>query len=90
MPLENIHNHTETLVVEELRTALAGYSGGLDARVIEDIACIALNKLPAHYIRHTVDYASHLSDQQHQALERQVHDAVREAIAFVLSHPQND
>jgi competence protein ComFB len=50
---------------------------------VEDVACVALNNLPTKYIRFPVDMASHMSLQEVADLDKQVSDAVVNAIALV-------
>ena len=47
------------------------------------MACVALNRLPARYIRHRVDFAFYLSDRDRADSERQVLEAVDHAFGFV-------
>ena len=78
MSLDTIHNYYEQLVFEhvqrnpELR--------GKNPDYVADIACMALNALAPRYIRHDVDMASYLSDVEHDKMEKQVADAVKNAM----------
>lgn len=75
-----IHNYFERLVLESIRDKQLP----VDMDTIEDIACLALNELPAKYIRHDVDMAFYTSPQDMAALRERVERAVRAAIVRVL------
>jgi hypothetical protein len=49
---------------------------------LEDIACLALNRLPSKYFRYSVDLASHLSGQEQSDMYQQVARAVDEALVL--------
>src|SRR6266851_6634351 len=50
----SIHNHHEKAVFEHVMELAPRYPS-LNADLLVDAACIALNKLKAHYIRHDLD-----------------------------------
>lgn len=79
-----ISNFYENLVVDELagRRALASVSEDM----LIDMACVALNRLPARYYRYSVDMAFYLSAKEHEAMEKEVQTAVDYAIKFVEEH----
>jgi hypothetical protein len=87
MPFETIHNYYERVVfkaVQEAARELSAASGiGFDADAISDMACVALNRLPARYIRHDVDLAYHLTDTERETMDRMIKAAVRFAVDFV-------
>lgn len=83
MNLENIHNYYEKLVVEHLFQHQIQDEGQRDQDYLEDLACLALNRLPVHYVRHDVDTAFFLSDDAYQAMQREVADAVNAAVAYL-------
>jgi hypothetical protein len=53
--------------------------------LLADIACVALNKLPARYIRHDVDHAFFMSGDERENHRRRVALAVEQAFAYVNS-----
>ncbi len=59
----SIYNRNERAVFEKVREMssrfpeLAG-----DDDLLADASCLALNALPAHYVRHAVDLSFHISD----------------------------
>ena len=77
-----ITNYYERLVFERLQTLLAEKEGEIDPEYLDDVACVALNRLPPRYVRHTVDLAFHMSDSEWEALLQQVDTVVTEAINF--------
>lgn len=78
---DDIHNHYESLVLDELRKVLANKD--VDKEYIADVACVALNNLPARYIRHDVDMMFYLSSKERTEMQKQVTQAVAEAISYV-------
>ncbi len=47
------------------------------------MACVALNRLPPRYIRHTVDFAFYQTEKERAEAEQLVRDTVRQAFEFV-------
>jgi glutathione S-transferase len=81
----SIHNRREREVCDEvlsLAVQQPWLAGNRD--LLADIACVALNRLPPHYIRHDVDFSFHQGDQER--LESQ--QRVQEAVAYALSYVQ--
>jgi competence protein ComFB len=77
-----ITNVVEELVIERVLEKL-GDSKEFDHDQLEDIACLALNRVPAHYVRYAVDAAAALSLQQHDAQDIAIDNAVEYAIDIV-------
>lgn len=90
MILDNIHNHYERLVFDEIQRYQAEKGKTFDEGVLEDVACLALNHLPARYVRHSVDIAFYLTPQEHADMDQQVSDAVKAAFDLVMLHPHRD
>lgn len=79
-----ISNYYEKLVVDEI-----GQRPSLDSvsdDVLIDMACVALNQLPARYYRYSVDMAFYLSASENEQMEKDVKAAVNHAIQFVQDH----
>lgn len=53
---------------------------------LADVMCVALNRLPAKYYRHSIDMMFYLADGELAAMKEQSLAAVREAREFVKSH----
>lgn len=83
MALENIHNYYEQLVIRQL-LEIIDQTDDLD--YLEDIACVALNQLPARYVRHNVDMVYYLTAQEREAMQQQIEKAVTHAIEYVSAH----
>lgn len=79
---ETIHNHHERAVFEAVLAARAQYPN-VPAGVLADVACVALNRLPPRYIRHEVDYAFYLTEQEREANTVDLAKAVSYAYEFV-------
>ncbi len=79
-----ITNYYEKLVVEDLKARDEAQKK--DENELADIACVALNRLPARYYRFSVDMAFYLSVQEQQQMDAAVRDAVTHALTFVKEH----
>jgi hypothetical protein len=79
---DSIHNHHERAVFEAVLAERPSYPGVPDA-VLADVACVALNRLPPRYIRHEVDYAFYLTEQERDFNAVQLNQAVKYAFEFV-------
>lgn len=84
MEFDTIHNHHERPVIAEV-VRVARERGLTDQRLLADIACVALNRLPPRYIRHDVDFAFYLTDDERRANAEAVERAVAQAFDFVLA-----
>ncbi|AHF03626.1 competence protein ComFB [Marichromatium purpuratum 984] len=78
--LSSIENHYERLVAARISELLAERGETFDAGYFDDLACVALNYLPPRYVRHSIDFASHQSDEERSRMAEEVADAV--AFAF--------
>ncbi len=78
----SIRNHHESPVFEAVLAAHPRYPG-VDASLLPDVACVALNRLPPRYIRHAVDLAFYQSEKERADNERAVLDLVAYAFEFV-------
>lgn len=78
----SIRNHHESPVFEAVLAAHPRYPG-VDATLLPDVACVALNRLPPRYIRHAVDLAFYQSEKERTDNERAVLDIVNYAFEFV-------
>ncbi|MBB1485271.1 late competence development ComFB family protein [Oceanospirillum sediminis] len=81
MLFQNVQNYYEKLVLEALTSR--GFMSGYEQGYVEDIACIALNNLPTQYIRFEVDMGFFLSSEDHLLMQKQVNEAVDEAVTFI-------
>jgi hypothetical protein len=80
----SVRNHNERAVFDAVRRLAAGYPAMADnAELLEDVACVALNRIAPRYIRHQVDYVFYLSERERADSERQIAEAVEYAFGFV-------
>ena len=86
--LANIQNYYERLVLESIQDQLGGREEEHDADFVADLACLALNVLPARYVRHAVDLWSHLGDADRVAMRQEVDSAVASALATMRRRRQ--
>lgn len=87
MPFD-ITNYYEPLVVAEIkRYATEHLTDSHDYELLEDAACMALNRLPARYIRHYIDASFFLSTNERRRMEEQVEHAVKQAFDYLLNEP---
>ncbi|MEI6414056.1 MAG: late competence development ComFB family protein [Pseudomonadota bacterium] len=78
----SVSNYYERMVFEQIPLILAELGEDLDENFMEDLACIALNRLPPRYVRHSVDLAFSLNDLEWEELKAQVTQAIHEAFRF--------
>jgi hypothetical protein len=85
---DSIVNYHEKLVFECIQRTLVetGMIDTMDA--ILDIACLALNRLPARYIRHQVDAVFYMTDSEMQKMLTDVDASVQKGYEIVLSNPR--
>ncbi len=82
--LDSVRNHNERAVFNAVAQEAGRYPGlADDPDLLADVACVALNHLPARYIRHEVDYAFYLTDREREDSQKQLRDAVDYAFGFV-------
>ncbi len=78
----SVHNHYEQPVFDAVTRQAVNYPY-VDAEVLPDVACVALNRLGARYIRHSVDLAFYLTEKERLSMEQTIADAVSFAFEFV-------
>ncbi len=78
-PLSEIGNYYERAVLKRLMES----TEDLSAAQVADAACIALNRLPAWYIRNAVDAHFYMAETTIVAMERDIDDAIKLAVAKV-------
>lgn len=87
MNFEGIYNYYERLVYDEIMRQFAQQTVAFSKDDAEDIACLALNHLPARYVRHSVDTAFFLTSDERKKMDLAVSLAVDTAYQRVRSHP---
>ena len=84
MPIsDNVTNFAEILVEESIEAS--GLENTMDPDLLQDVVCIALNNLPPHYVRSTLDVKINLSAEDRHALMSSVDAAVMAAVEVVNS-----
>jgi len=86
MAFDNIHNYYERLVFNEIQKKVQANELENNEDFLGDVACVALNKLPAHYLRHDVDMAFYMTAEEKEEKAVKVKHAIVEAIDFVKTH----
>ena len=79
---EQIHNYYERLVFEE-GARLSELHPNFTSDMLADVACVALNRLPARYVRHDVDMMFYLTEQERHAIEQSMEEGLAFAFTFV-------
>jgi hypothetical protein len=87
LAFESVHNRHESIVFDKiLREALRYPQLAGNADLLADAACLALNSLPARYLRFEVDLTFFATQNEEAAEAAAVDAAVQSALAFVLAH----
>jgi len=76
---EQVHNYFERVVFEAVGKMSGSYPD-FSADMLADVACVALNRLPARYLRHDVDMMFYLTELERSVME----DALQEALSFAF------
>ena len=80
-----ISNYYEQAVIDMV-VERYGNDGSLNHDMLEDIACVALNHLPAKYVRHAVDLAFYMDSDERAAVAERLEEAVDQAYQYVSQH----
>lgn len=83
----SVHNYYENLVFQHLLIIMKKRGETMNNDLMEDVACIALNHLPPRYIRHNVDMAFNLTDEEQEKMNHNVIKAVNAAIESCKPRP---
>ncbi|KAF0191487.1 MAG: hypothetical protein FD165_1821 [Gammaproteobacteria bacterium] len=84
-----ISNYYEQLVMDRITEFLVDSDLAHDPDYAEDIACVALNQLPARYVRHAVDVSFYMTREERQDIENNVDAVIRKAIEFIERRRNN-
>jgi hypothetical protein len=79
---EQVHNYYERFVFEEVARR-AEDNPTFTPDMLGDVACVALNRLPARYVRHDVDMMFYLTEHERHAIELSLEEALQFAFGFV-------
>jgi len=84
MDFSSVYNTHEKTIFEAVAAAAPRYPGiADDAGLLADVACVALNRMPPHYIRHSTDLAFFTTEKERQAVLRNVAESVDFAFGYV-------
>lgn len=76
----DIRNYYEHLVAEEISRL---HLNDPSADFYADVMCLALNQLPSKYIRHEVDMAFYLPQNERFEMQMRAREAVERAVKFL-------
>ena len=79
---EQVHNYYERLVFEAVVRRASAFEDFTND-MLADVACVALNRLPARYVRHDVDMMFYLTEQERHAIELSLEEVLQFAFGFV-------
>lgn len=85
----DICNYYEQLVIDQLWQLKANSSEPVSQAFLEDVACLALNKLPTCYVCNPVDKSLNFTELEHAQIRVDVSNAIQQAIAQVRLHPHD-
>jgi hypothetical protein len=80
---DQVHNFFERLVFEEVAKR-SELHPEFSADMLSDVACVALNRLPARYVRHDVDMMFYLTEQERRAIDLSMEEVLTFAFSFVF------
>ncbi len=81
---DQVHNYYERLVFEEVvRRAQEPEHEDYTSDMLADVACLALNRLPARYVRHDVDMMFYLTEPERHAMELSLDEVLKFSFGFV-------
>lgn len=79
---EQVHNFYERLVIDEMLRRAVKYPQ-FTGDLLADVACVALNRLPARYVRHDVDMMFYLTEKERHDIDTALQSALTFAFDFV-------
>ena len=79
---EQVHNFFEPVVFEAVAAKSSDFPE-FNAGMLADVACVALNRLPARYLRHDVDMMFYLTESERRAIDDSLEEALNFAFTFV-------
>lgn len=84
---DSVHNYYEQMVFDQLLRSCD--RAKKDSEFLADVACVALNRLPARYVRHDVDMTFFMTPSEMEEMVNLVVKAVNEAISYVESREKS-
>jgi len=90
MDFSSINNYYEHLVTDYIHIEVLPQSPDKPADFFLDVACYALSKLPARYMRHEIDMAFYLEDEERIKMKTEVKTAVDNAVEYISKNFNKD
>lgn len=84
-----LQNYYERLVFDFMNELLIEKYSGMDDEFFLDVACYALTRLPARYMRHEIDMAYYLAPGERTEMQKQVEESVLSAADFIYARKQD-
>jgi hypothetical protein len=85
----DISNYYEQLLTDHLWKMTEESVEPLSQAFIEDVACLALNKLPPCYVRNPIDKSANLTELNCLEMSEAVKKAISEAVEQVRRRPHD-
>ena len=86
MDFTSIHNYYEHLVIDYIQTRVIPETDNKNEDFLLDVACYALTKLPARYMRHEIDMAFYLDSSERTKISNDVEKAVKNALKYIAKN----
>lgn len=84
MDFSSVHNIHEKSIFEAVAAAAPRYPViAHDHDLLADVACVALNRMQPHYIRHSADLAFFSTENERQRTRRDIDESVDFAFGYV-------
>jgi len=83
MDFSGIHNYYEHLVTDYLHTTIIPDMPDKSTDFFLDVACYALSRLPARYMRHEIDMVFYLEESVRAEMIEDAHKAVDVAVEYI-------
>lgn len=90
MDFSSIHNYYEHLVIDYIHTEVLPRLPDKSADFFLDVACYALSKLPARYMRHEIDMAFYLEGDERKKMMDVVKATVDNAVDYITVNFNKD
>ena len=83
MDATSIHNYYEHLVIDYMQADIIPVMEDKSTDYFLDVACFALSKLPARYMRHEIDMAFYLESDERVKMMDHVKKEVDKAVKYI-------
>ena len=90
MDSTDIHNYYEHLVIDYMQTTVLPRMPDKSNDFFLDVACYALTKLPARYMRHEIDMAFYMEPTERRQMMDEVEKVVEDAVSYIEENFNRD